>query len=473
MKRREFTSLLAGCGLAAGLGSLTSCKRSGDVQRPNVIYILADDLGYGDLSIMGQKKFRTPKIDSLGHEGMVFSDHYSGNTVCSPSRAVLMTGQHPGHVSCRSNGTKGNNRYLDPNMTTLPKLFKNAGYTTGAFGKWGLGDTSSSGRANPLNHGFDVFSGWKNQMIAHTYYPSSIIRNGVEEKLEKGTYIHDLIMEDANSFIENHGRSKKPFFAYIPTAIPHAAMHAPQDLHEKWRKVFPQFDSKIGKYGAGADEDCPPVINPIAGFAAMMDHLDRQIGKILSLLKELKIDDNTIIMFASDNGAHKEGGHDPFFWDSNGPLRGHKRDFYEGGIRSPFFVRWPGVVKAGSKSSHPSAFWDILPTIAQLTDQPLPPQNDGISLAPTLLGAPEQQKAHDFLYWEDTVNGSNIKKRALRRGHWKIVQRSRRGKLLPAELYNLKSDLGEEKDLAKESPEFVRELIQMMESAHRPVPPLS
>ena len=223
---------------------------------PNVIYILADDLGKGDLGCYGQKKLKTPSLDRLAKEGMKFSSHYSGNTVCSPSRAVLMTGQHPGHVHCRGNGNEPG-LALDPKMTTLPEIFKNAGYATGAFGKWGLGHTNEAGAQNPLSHGFDHFSGWKNQMIAHTYYPTSIVRDGKEIPLKEGTYIHDLIMEDAFSFIEKSVKQKKPFFCYIPTAVPHAAMHAPKELHEKWRKVYPEFDQRIGKYGAGPGEPCP------------------------------------------------------------------------------------------------------------------------------------------------------------------------------------------------------------------------
>ena len=255
---------------------IVSCKQVKE-EFPNVIYILADDLGYGDLSCYGQKKLSTPNIDNIAREGIRFTNHYSGNTVCSPSRAVLMTGQHPGHVHCRGNmGTEGLGA-LDSTMITLPRLFKNAGYATGAYGKWGLGITCNPGNKNPLTHGFDHFTGWKSQMIAHTYYPSSIVRDGKETPLDSGTYIHDLIMDDAFDFIKSSVKNDKPFFCYIPTAIPHAAMHAPKHLHDKWRKQLPQFEEKIGRYGAGPGELCPPVINPIAGFAAMMEHLDNQV----------------------------------------------------------------------------------------------------------------------------------------------------------------------------------------------------
>ena len=248
--------------------------------KPNVIYILADDLGYGDLSCYGQKKFKTPNIDRLASEGLLFTDHYSGNTVCSPSRASLMTGQHPGHCYLRSNtGPKA--AALDPAMTVLPEVFRAAGYTTGAFGKWGMGVTCNTAPENPLGHGFDEFFGWKSQVIAHTYYPTSVVHNGKELPLEAGTYVHPLVMEKAREFIRRSVKDDRPFFCYIPTAIPHAAMHAPKQLHEKWRKKFPEFDKKIGKYGAGPGESCPPVQNPIAGFAAMMEHLDNEVGEIL------------------------------------------------------------------------------------------------------------------------------------------------------------------------------------------------
>lgn len=457
MKLKTITTLL-----------LLSCGFAIADTKPNVIYILADDLGLGDLGCYGQKKLKTPNIDRLAKEGMQFSAHYSGNTVCSPSRAVLMTGQHPGHVHCRGNGEE-NDFALDPEMTTLPRLFKNAGYVTGAFGKWGLGETHLEGVPNPLTHGFDHFTGWKSQRIAHTYYPSSIVRDGKEIPMEEGTFVHDLIMGDAMNFIKASVKAEKPFFCYIPTAVPHAAMHAPKEMHEKWRKVYPQFDHKIGKYGAGPDEKCPPVQNPIAGFAAMMENFDNQIGEIFEMLDELKVAKNTIVIFSSDNGTHIEGGHNPKFWDSNGPLRGHKRDLYEGGIRTPFLVRWPEKVQAGSKSAHISAFWDILPTMAELIGQPVPKQSDGISIVPTLLAKGEQPK-HTYIYHEFVKK--NIKPyaaRSLRYGDWKAVQATKKGSLGSIELYNLKNDPSETKNLAKQYPEIVSKMEVYMEEAHTPL----
>ncbi len=441
--------------------------------KPNVIYILADDLGIGDLGCYGQKKLKTPNIDRLAKEGLRFTNHYSGNTVCSPTRAILMTGQHPGIVHCRGNGNEGSFA-LDPKMTTLPRMFKNAGYATGAYGKWGLGTTSTPGNTDPRTHGFDHFSGWKSQTIAHTYYPKVIVRDGKEQALKKGTFVHDLIMEDAANFIKKSAAAKKPFFCYIPTAVPHAAMHAPKEMHEKWRKVYPQFDKAIGKYGAGPDNECPPVKNPIAGFAAMMENLDNQIGGILDSLKELGIDDNTIVLFSSDNGAHREGGHKPDFWDSNGPYKGIKRDLYEGGIHTPFLARWPGKIKAGTNSAHLSAHWDILATMADLTGQAAPKQSSGISMVPTLLGKNADQKSHQHLYFEFLRGKSKTyTTRALRMGDWKAVQRSKGNKgqeFLPIELYDLASDIGETKDLAKKHPGQVRKMEKLMDEAHTPLP---
>ena len=435
--------------------------------KPNVIYILADDLGLGDLGCYGQQKLKTPNIDRLASEGMLFSDHYSGNTVCSPSRAVLMTGQHPGHVHCRGNGDE--NRFaLDPKMTTLPRLFKDAGYATGAYGKWGLGHTHLDGPQNPMTHGFDHFSGWKSQIIAHTYYPSSLVRDGEEVSLAEGTFVHDVIMEDAFNFIKDSVDEEKPFFCYIPTAVPHAAMHVPAAIHEKWRKVYPQFDSKIGRYGAGPNDPCPPVQNPIAGFAAMMENLDNQVGELLDLLNELGVDDNTLILFASDNGAHREGGHDPDFWDSNGPLRGIKRDLYEGGIHSPLLARWPGKISAGSRSAHISAFWDVLPTMAELTSQPHPEQADGLSFLPTLTGNPGQQREHEYLYFEHPQTKN--RDRAVRMGVWKGVYRGwKKDSPRKLELYNLKEDPGETKNLASQFPEILSRIERHMEEAHTPL----
>ena len=355
-------------------------------------------------------------------------------------------------------------------MTTLAEIFKNAGYTTGAFGKWGLGHTHEAGAQNPMTHGFDHFSGWKNQMIAHTYYPTSIVRDGKEIPLEKGTYIHDLIMEDAFAFITPKCKNRKNrFFCYIPhpRSLTPPCMH-PRNCTRNGVRYTPEFDKRIGKYGAGPGEPCPDVVNPIAGYAAMMENFDNQVNRLLDILKNLGVDENTLVLFASDNGTHMEGGHNPNFWDSNGPLRGIKRDLYEGGINSPFLARWPGKIKPGSESDHISAFWDVMPTMAELTGQPTPRQADGISFLPSLVGG--EQPEHDYLYFEHPQTKDHDK--AVRMGKWKGVLRgwkkwnNRTGKI---ELYDLSKDPGESKNLADKHPKIVARMKSCMDEAHTPL----
>ncbi|WP_353567300.1 arylsulfatase [Haloferula sargassicola] len=440
-------------------------------EKPNIIYILADDLGYGDLSCYGQEKFETPHIDRLATEGMRFTRHYSGNTVCSPSRAVLMTGIESGRNYLRSNLPEAR-AALPQELTVLPEVFQQAGYRTGAFGKWGLGVTTRGGPQNPLEQGFDEFCGCKSQIIAHTYYPSRIIRNGKEEMLDGKTYSPPIMMEAARDFIRRSAKEKKPFFCYIPTTVPHAAMQAPAALHAKWRKVFPQFDDVIGKYGAGPGETTPDVVNPIAGFAAMMEYLDGEVGRILDLLVELGIDDHTLVMFASDNGAHMEGGHRPEFWDSTGGLRGHKRDMHEGGIRTPMLARWPGHIAAGRTTDHLSGFDDVLPTLCGLLGEPVPAQSTGLSFLPTLLGQGNQPE-HDYLHIEfrkfnDETQTQVLESQALCFGKWKVFRAV--GK--PLELYNLEDDPAEAHDLADDPAcaAVVRKALGYLKEASRPLP---
>ncbi|MGI9443267.1 MAG: arylsulfatase, partial [Rubripirellula sp.] len=336
---------------------------------PNIIYIMADDLGYGDLSCFGQKKFKTPNIDRLASEGVTFTDYYAGSTVCAPTRCVLMTGLHTGHAFVRGN------REVQPEgqapmpgeIDTLPRRLKDAGYTTGMFGKWGLGAPGSA--SDPSSH-FDEFFGYNCQRQAHTFYPTHLWHNDEKVLLEEGTYSADLINDELLTFVKNN--KDKSFFAYVPFTIPHAAMHVPEDDHAPFREKWPQFDSKIGKYQG------PLVVNPIAAFAGMVTRMDRHVGQLLDLLKELDIDDNTIVSFTSDNGPHMEGGHDPKFFDSNGSLRGHKRDLYEGGIRVPFVARWPGKIKPGTVCNIPVAMWDVMPTCMEIAGVGAPKGIDGI-----------------------------------------------------------------------------------------------
>ncbi|NWK55296.1 arylsulfatase [Verrucomicrobiaceae bacterium N1E253] len=417
--------------------------------KPNIIYILLDDAGYGDFSCYGQEKFQTPNIDKLATEGMQFTDHYSGSTVCAPTRSVLMTGLHTGHTPIRGNSEVKpvGQKPLPADTLTIAKLLKQHGYATGAFGKWGLGYPGSEG--DPLNQGFDRFYGYNCQRNAHTYYPTWLYDDKTKITLDGKTYSHTLIMDECLAWIKEQGSDKKaPFFCYLPITIPHAAMHVPEKYAAPFRKKFPQFENKIGRYAG------PNVRNPAAMFAGMMTLLDEDIGRLMSLIKDLGIDDNTVVMFTSDNGAHREGGHMPDFFNSNGGMRGHKRALSEGGIRTPLLVRWPGTIKAGSKSEHISAHWDVFPTLCEISGTETPGGLDGISYLPELLGKP--QKKHAYLYWEFMEQGG---KRALRfgkDGQWKAIQlKASKNKDAPIALYNLKKDPREEKDVSKQHPELI------------------
>ena len=424
---------------------------------PNIIYILLDDAGYGDLSCYGQQKFKTPNMDRLATEGMKFSDHYSGSTVCAPTRCSLLTGLHTGHTYVRGNREvqPEGQAAMPDDIVTIPRLLKRAGYTTGAFGKWGLGAPDSP--SDPVEH-FDQFYGYNCQRLAHNYFPTHLWKNKERIELDGQTYSADLINKATLDFIRES--KDGPFFAYVATPIPHAAMHAPESYVAPFRKKFPQFEDKIGKYSG------PLVKNPIAAFAGMMTLLDDHVGEILALLKELDIDDNTIIMLTSDNGAHKEGGHDPVFFNSHGPFQGFKRDLYEGGIRTPLLARWPGKIKAGSESNLVSAHWDMLPTFCELAGANVPNLIDGISMVPTLMGEPEKQQPHEYLYWEFYERGG---KRAVRFGNWKAVQLNLHKNLnSPIEIYHLPDDLAEANNVADKNPEQVKKAREFFKDAHIP-----
>lgn len=444
MYRFLFSTLLA---VAAALPGYAS--------QPNIIYILLDDAGYGDLGCYGQSKFETPNIDRLASEGLRFTDHYSGSTVCAPTRCSLMTGLHTGHCFVRGN------REIKPegqspmpaDVVTIPRLLHQAGYTTGMFGKWGLGAPGST--SDPMRH-FDSFYGYNCQREAHNFYPDHLWNGEQRVELDGKTYAHDLIVDHALDFVR--ANKQGPFFCYMSVTIPHAAMQVPEDSMTEFRKKFSQFEDKIGKY-AGTE-----VTNPIAGFAGMMTRLDRQVGALLSLLKELGIDENTLVMLSSDNGPHKEGGHDPDFFDSNGPLRGYKRDLYEGGIRAPLIARWPGKIASGTTSGLISAHWDMLPTFCELAGAELPNELDGISIVPTLVGLSSEQQAHDALYWEFTERGRS---QAVRVGKWKAVRVNlKKNPNAPIELYDLSKDIGEAKNVAADYPEVVARLADVMHREH-------
>ena len=424
-------------------------------EKPNIIVILADDLGYGDLSSFGQTRFSTPNIDRLAAEGMTFTQHYSGSTVCAPSRSALMTGQHTGHTFIRGNKEvqPEGQHPLPDSVFTLAEMLKEQGYTTGVFGKWGLGFPGSEG--DPNNQGFDRFVGYNCQRLAHHYYPRYLWDNQQQVPFEenagfdKGRYAPDYIHERTLAFLDEHAEA--PFFLFIASPIPHAELIAPDSVMDKFRgkylpeKVYQGTDDGE-RYRLGPYESQP---ESHAAFVAMMYVLDRQVGEILDRLEALGIDDKTLVLFSSDNGPHQEGGADPDYFDSNGPLRGYKRDLYEGGIRVPTIARWPGTVQAGATTDHVSAFWDLMPTLADLTGATAPDDIDGISYLPTLLGTGTQAQ-HDYLYWEFHERGGRI---AFRQGKWKAVKYNYlEAPDAPFELYDLDADPGETTNLAAQHP---------------------
>lgn len=439
---------------AAGADSITN--RPPAPRRPNIIFILADDLGYGDLGCYGQTKIKTPNIDKLAAEGMRFTDFYAGSTVCAPSRCALMTGLHTGHARIRGNA----NVPLKPEDITVAELLQNAGYHTGLIGKWGLGNEGTTGV--PQKKGFNEFLGYLDQTHAHDYYTTHLWRYDplshydAEEFFYENAggkhalYMPDLFSTAATNFIKinrptplNHQR---PFFLYLAYTIPHA------NNEEKNRSGNGMQVPSDDPY---SNESWP---QPEKNKAAMITRMDAQIGVLMQRLQDLRLDENTLVFFSSDNGPHKEGGNDPKFFDSGGGLRGIKRDLYEGGIRVPMIVRWAGHIQPGRTNSEPFAFWDFLPTAAALAYTNAPGNLDGISFLPTLLGKP-QTNHHDFLYWEFHEGGS---KQAARMGDWKAVRVRVGG---PLELYNLKNDLGEKQDVAAQHPDVVAKFEQYFKGA--------
>jgi arylsulfatase A len=437
-----------------------------DKSMPNVIYILADDLGYGDVSCYGQEKFVTPNIDKLAKEGMLFTQHYSGSSVCAPSRSALMTGQHSGHSPIRGNKeVEPEGQYPIPKATfTIPELLKSKGYATGAFGKWGLGFPGSEG--DPLQQGFGTFYGYNCQKLAHHYYPNYLWDNENKVMLtenegsENGQYAPDLIHQKALPFIEKH--QKESFFLYYASPLPHAELVAPKVYMDKFvGKYDPEkvYKAKANSEGLKKGEYATQPQSH-AAFVAMVNLLDDQVGEIVAKIKELGLEDNTIIIFTSDNGPHQEGGADPDYFNSNGLLRGYKRDLYEGGIRVPMIVKWKGKIKEESKTDHISAFWDVMPTLAELIDAQITTAIDGLSFLPTLFDK-KKQKQHNYLYWEfHELNG----RQAIRQGKWKLIKYNVH-KNSSYQLYNIEKDISETNDLATVMPEKVAALSKILQSS--------
>lgn len=436
---------------------------------PNVVFIIADDLGYGDLSCYGQKKFETPNIDALAKGGIIFTQHYSGSSVCAPSRSALMTGLHTGHTFIRGNKeVQPEGQYpLPDSALTLAEIFKSKGYVTGMFGKWGLGNMESEG--NPLKQGFDQFHGFICQRLAHNYYPPRLWKNAERitlndnEGASNGSYAPEIIHQGAIHFIEEN--KDKPFFLYLPVITPHAELVAPEKYMQKQSGKFGQETPYKGTepgsehYKTGGYASQP---EPKAAFAAMINLLDDQVGDIISKLKAAGIYENTMIVFTSDNGPHQEGGADPDYFNSNGPLRGYKRDVYDGGIRVPLIVHWQGKITPG-KTNHVSAFWDFVPTFSELIETETPPDIDGISMTPTLFNKTGQQRQHEYLYWEFHEQGG---RQAVRKGNWKLVKLAVNDSTKAhLELYDLEKDEGETTNLVDEQPEQVRELESLLMEA--------
>jgi arylsulfatase A len=431
-------------------------------RQPNIVLILADDLGIGHVGCYGQTQIKTPHIDALAAEGMRFTQFYSGANVCAPARSTLMTGQHTGRTPVRNNGL---DRHLYDEDVTVAEVLKAAGYATGGFGKWGLGREHTPGVA--VKQGFDTWIGQYSQTHAHFYYPYYLM-NGLErlplpenEGKRRGRYAQDVIHEHALQFIEHN--KDRPFFAYLAYILPHVELVAPPEARRPYEDQFPKIsrdDSRPGYLGSD---------HAYAEFAAMISHLDQQIGEVMAKLKELGLDENTIVVFTSDNGPQGGTWTDIFveYFNGNGPYRGMKGNFYEGGIREPTVVRWPGKIEPGSTSDHVGYFPDVMPTLAELAgaSEHVPEQCDGISFVPTLLGQPERQRTHEYLYWEAAGPEQNTVQQAVRWGNWKAVRpRPRAG----WELYDLAMDIGEERDLAAEQPKVLAKIEAICRAAHTP-----
>jgi arylsulfatase A-like enzyme len=445
MKRKDFLRL-TGLGLAA-----SGLKAKAATRKPNIIYMMLDELGYYELSGMGHKILKTPNVDRMMSEGMRFTQCLAGGPVCAPTRGVLLTGKHLGHCQVRANS--GGNA-IRADEITLGEVLKSAGYATGGFGKWGIGDAGSTGV--PEKHGFDIFFGYYHQVHAHTYYPRYLVRNSEKVPLkgntdspaEGETFSHYLIHDEAIKFIKQN--KDHPFFCYLPYTLPHGLWGMPDD-DPSWLMYK---DMKLG--GKGQKRDSDPNM-----YAAMVNLADRNMGEIMKLLKDLKIDDNTIVFFSGDNGGQQ------YFKDAEHPLgvfepnrdvfQGGKGSLREGGLRVPYIVWWPGKIKPGAVSDHLSYFGDVMPTLAELTGATLPPDRDGISFVPTLTGG-NGQKQHQYLYWE---YGDQV---AVREKNWKAYKKKNNWAL-----YDLGTDLHEDHDLSEKHPEQLAKMIAFAEAAHQPI----
>lgn len=425
--------------------------------KPNVILILVDDLGYSDIEPYGQEKIKTPHLNKMAENGMQFMQFYAGTSVSAPSRASLLTGLHTGHTHIR-----GNKEYAPEGqepmgeMKTLGNLFQQAGYATGIYGKWGLGFPGSG--SEPTKKGFDHFYGYNCQRQAHTFYPNWLWKNDEKTVLTGKEYSQDLIHRQALTFIRSN--ANKPFFAYITYTLPHAGLEQPDD------SILKIYSGKFPETPYSGNGNYAPADEPRAQFAGMVTRMDAYVGEIRNELQKLGIEENTLLIFTSDNGPHIEGGADPAFFANKQTLRDTKRSLYEGGIRVPTIMEWRGTISAGVKSEFPSAFWDFMPTFVHLTHQQKTwkQKTDGISILPTLTGK-SQQQPHKYLYWEFHEEGG---RQAVRVGDWKLIKQKIKSGNPTFELYNLKNDPFEKRDLSAENPERVRKLKKRMDKAHTP-----
>jgi arylsulfatase A-like enzyme len=476
--------------LLAALAALAPRAAAGNDRPPNVVLILADDLGYAELGCYGQEKIRTPRIDGLAAEGMRFTQHYAGAPVCAPSRCVLLTGRHTGHAFIRGNSEVGSwdpeapegQRPLPADEVTLAERLRALGYATGAFGKWGLGGPGSTG--HPGHQGFDWFYGYLCQRVAHNYYPTHLWRNHDVDVLHGNRYFSahqtlaeppttpdpyarfrgadyapDAIIDEALAFVRRCG--EQPFFLYYASVIPHVALQVPDDRVAAYPEAWDD-DPYLGQRGY------LPHPRPRAAYAAMITSLDTSVGRLLDLLDELELAGDTIVMFTSDNGTTFAGGVDRVFFASLGELRGHKANLLEGGLRVPLVVRWPGRVAPDTATDHVSAFQDVVPTVLELIGADPPPDEglDGISFAPTLLGR-DAQREHDYLYWEFPEGGMQ---QAVRLGDWKGLRRRLKDGVPPMELYDLATDPGETTDVADRHPQVTARIRAIMGDARVPSP---
>ncbi len=442
-------ALLLGASVAPALNAK-------EAQKPNIIFILADDLGYGDLGCFGQEIIKTPNLDKLAKNGIKFTQHYSGSTVCGPSRSCLLTGQHSGHTFLRGNGKLDVRE--DPQDIIIPRILKKAGYHTAMIGKSGVACNSQDGGL-PNRKGFDFFFGHSSHTDAHWYYPPKLWKNGEKVKYPKNTlhegdtYAPEAVMNEVLNYVEE--QKDGPFFLHYALQLPHVSLRAPEEFIEMYR-------GKIGKEVSTPKRHYSGTKEVKATYAAMVTYMDHNVGRLVDKLKELGIDKNTLIIFSSDNGPASEGGYRRDYFNSNGELRGGKRDLYEGGVRVPTIAYWPGTVKPNQVSDHISAFWDFVPTACEIAGLKKPANSDGISYLPTLLG--KKQKKHDYLYWEfHEWKGSQ----AVRMGKWKAVRLgTKKNPNPPIELYNLETDLGEKKNIAKDFPEVVERMRKAFNEAH-------